>query len=163
MQFERPHCKSAKPNDLYIIFPHILTPSKLLQTSPSSMELNRLFVSKMHSHFLFCFCLDGIMVQLMPEVIDKLRHALKEMHDYTITTGTPGGGGEELVIVEWVSRQNSPQQTRYSLYDQKSTGPFLVGRGWHWKLLQEKVWGCLLVNLNYIPKEDQFGHRLSFF
>lgn len=55
------------------------------------------------------------MVQLMPEVIDKLRHALKEMHDYTITTGIPGGAGEELVIIEWVSRHNNPQQTRYSL------------------------------------------------
>ncbi|KAL9950761.1 hypothetical protein ACROYT_G043318 [Oculina patagonica] len=54
---------------------------------------------------------DGIMVQLMPEVIDKLRHALKEMQDYTITTGIPGGGEEELVIVEWVSRQNTPQQS----------------------------------------------------
>lgn len=75
------------------------------------------------------------MVQLMPEVIDKLRHALKEMHDYTITTGTAGGGGEELVIVEWVSRQNSPQQSRYSLCHQKSTDPFLVGRVWDWKLL----------------------------
>lgn len=60
------------------------------------------------------------MVQLMPEVIDKLRHALKEMQDYTITTGIPGGGGEELVIVEWVSRHNNPQRTRYSLYQQGS-------------------------------------------
>ena len=53
------------------------------------------------------------MVQLMPEMIEKLRHSLKEMQDYTITAGIPGGAGEEQVIVEWVSRQNTPQQTRY--------------------------------------------------
>ena len=62
--------------------------------------------------FLF-FVLDGIMVQLMPEMIEKLRHSLKEMQDYTITAGIPGGAGEEQVIVEWVSRQNTPQQARY--------------------------------------------------
>ena len=66
------------------------------------------------------------MVQLMPEVIDKLRHALKEMQDYTITTGIPGGGGEELVIVEWVSRHNNPQQTRYTFVAAKDNRiPFL--------------------------------------
>ena len=52
------------------------------------------------------------MVQLMPEVIGKLRNALKEMKDYTITTGIPGGGDEEQVIIEWVSRQDFPQQAR---------------------------------------------------
>lgn len=94
-------------------------------------------VHKIHGQFFFC--LDGIMVQLMPEVIDKLRHALKEMQDYTITTGIPGGGGEELVIVEWVSRHNNPQQTRYSLYwSTKVNGShFCRGEG---KFLNEKVW-----------------------
>lgn len=53
---------------------------------------------------------DGIMVQLMPEVIGKLRNSLKEMQDYAITTGVPGGAGEEQVIVEWVSRQNTSEQ-----------------------------------------------------
>lgn len=78
------------------------------------------------------------MVQLMPEVIDKLRHALKEMHDYTITTGIPGGGGEELVIIEWVSRHNNPQQTRYKFVAAKVNRTcFCRGRG---KLLYEKVW-----------------------
>lgn len=57
---------------------------------------------------------DGIMVQLMPEAITKLRNSLKEMKDYTITTGIPGGGGEEQVIIEWVSRQEVPHQA--SLY-----------------------------------------------
>ena len=55
---------------------------------------------------------DGIMVQLIPEVITKLRNSLKEMKDYTITTGIPGGGGEEQVIIEWVSRQEVPHQAR---------------------------------------------------
>ena len=55
---------------------------------------------------------DGIMVQLMPEVITKLRNSLKEMKDYTITTGIPGGGGQEQVIIEWVSRQEVPHQAR---------------------------------------------------
>ena len=84
------------------------------------------------------------MVQLMPEVIDKLRHALKEMHDYTITTGNPGGGGEELVVVEWVSRQNNPQQTRYCLYQQELTDTYLSScteffstQKW-WEILPEK-------------------------
>ncbi|XP_074611326.1 zinc finger FYVE domain-containing protein 9-like isoform X1 [Acropora palmata] len=57
---------------------------------------------------------DGIMVQLMPEVITKLRNSLKEMKDYTITTGIPGGGAEEQVVIEWVSRQEVPHQA--SLY-----------------------------------------------
>ena len=35
------------------------------------------------------------------------------MKDYTITTGIPGGGGEEEVIVEWVSRKDAPRQSRY--------------------------------------------------
>lgn len=52
------------------------------------------------------------MVQLMPEVITKLRNSLKEMKDYTITTGIPGGGGEEQVIIEWVSRQEVSHQAR---------------------------------------------------
>lgn len=56
---------------------------------------------------------DGIMVQMMPEAITKLRSSLKEMKDYTITTGIPGGGGEEQVIVEWVSRKDTPRQSRY--------------------------------------------------
>ena len=55
---------------------------------------------------------DGIMVQLMPEVITKLRNSLKEMKDYTITTGIPGGGAEEQVVIEWVSRQEVPHQAR---------------------------------------------------
>jgi len=54
---------------------------------------------------------DGIMVQLMPEVIGKLRNSLKEMKDYTITTGIPGGGEEEQVIIEWVSRKDAPRQS----------------------------------------------------
>jgi len=53
------------------------------------------------------------MVQLMPEVIGKLRNSLKEMKDYTITTGIPGGGEEEQVIIEWVSRKDAPRQSRY--------------------------------------------------
>ena len=48
----------------------------------------------------------------MPEAIAKLRNSLKEMKDYTITTGIPGGGGEEEVIVEWVSRKDAPCQSR---------------------------------------------------
>ena len=89
------------------------------------------------------------MVQLMPEVIDKLRHALKEMHDYTITTGIPGGGGEEQVIVEWVSRHNNPQQTRYSLYRQKSTDPFWGGgEGGMGNSYKKKGLGCLSENFN---------------
>lgn len=56
---------------------------------------------------------DGIMVQLMPEVIGKLRNSLKEMKDYTITTGVPGGGAEEEVIIEWVSRQDAPRQDSF--------------------------------------------------
>ena len=35
------------------------------------------------------------------------------MKDYTITTGIPGGGGEEEVIVEWVSRKDAPRHSRY--------------------------------------------------
>ena len=61
---------------------------------------------------LIFFSVDGIMVQLMPEVIVKLRNSLKEMKDYTITTGIPGGGGEEHVIIEWVSRKDAPHQSR---------------------------------------------------
>lgn len=53
------------------------------------------------------------MVQMMPDAITKLRSSLKEMKDYTITTGIPGGGGEEEVIVEWVSRKDAPRQSRY--------------------------------------------------
>ena len=52
------------------------------------------------------------MVQLTPEMIEKLRHSLKEMQDYSITTGVPGGTGEEQVIVEWASRQSASQQAR---------------------------------------------------
>ena len=59
------------------------------------------------------FLVDGIMVQMMPDAITKLRSSLKEMKDYTITTGIPGGGGEEEVIVEWVSRKDAPRQSRY--------------------------------------------------
>ena len=55
------------------------------------------------------------MVQLTPEMIEKLRHSLKEMQDYSITTGVPGGAGEEQVIVEWVSRQNTSQQVWYCI------------------------------------------------
>lgn len=53
------------------------------------------------------------MVQMIPEAITKLRRSLKEMKDYTITTGIPGGGGEEQVIVQWVSRKDTPRQSRY--------------------------------------------------
>lgn len=53
------------------------------------------------------------MVQMIPEAIIKLRSSLKEMKDYTITTGIPGGGGEEQVIVQWVSRKDAPRQSRY--------------------------------------------------
>ena len=45
-------------------------------------------------------------------MIAKLRHSLKEMQDYSITTGVPGGAGEEQVIVEWASRQSASQQAR---------------------------------------------------
>ena len=52
------------------------------------------------------------MVQLIPKLIVELRHSLKEMQDYTIFSGIPEQKGDEVVVIEWVSRQEALQQAR---------------------------------------------------
>lgn len=46
---------------------------------------------------------DGLMVQIMPEKMEALKAALKNMQDFTIGCGRQGAEEpDEIVIIKWV-------------------------------------------------------------